>query len=274
MSQVQAVDRSYKVMTAENDRVCAYSLKQESELSPGKKLHMCSKCKETFYSDRNSQKKHWPIHKHACCAIEKDEGLKSVQDGFESFEACCRYIKYLLDDPHARIKGRNFLYALQQFRSYLVEEQIYTGKKATQKKKVEALCTANVLHPFSFFYESGNSRMKDWGYRGEKVYKLLWASPGFACYVLSDTFLLSPAMKTLKDNGLAPPEPERFLRHGVIDPQTMHDPVDQLSEPFAHIFQSIFFCTAVSMQKSEIGLGAGVMAKTMRLWNDPYARGR
>lgn len=263
---------AYQVTTSLH-RVCAYSLKEESDLPPGKKLLVCSKCFETCYVNREMQKLHWPFHKKVCCAVEKDPcPYVRAGKGFESFRACTEHIYWLLDSPRERIKGRSFVYALQQFRRFLMEDQIYFGKKATQKKKIEDLCFSKVLKKLRMFQESFNDNIPVFGYRGEKIWLVLWASPGFANFIMSDKFLLSPAMKELKDQGLPPPKPERFMSYGRIDPDTRLDPKKQHPAPFANFIHAFFLLTTSAVQKSETGIGAGVMAKTMRLWHDPYAR--
>jgi hypothetical protein len=268
------MERRYQVSPK---KVCAFTFISEDELPGDQKLVQCGQCKETHYLNRDAQEKHWDIHKLVCRPIEDEEAVVRGSHGFNDYFACLKALGWMLEDPLKRIKGRFFLYALQQYRSYLMDTDIC---ETLGRGPVTDAAADLVLRPF---FELADSDA------GRQIFELLWAIPGFASYFMAEDVFISPRMKYLKENNFPPPEEERFLKHRVIDPETMHPISYHLEVPYFRFIDELFQGTIVSCAvcpgclikndtlesgkcQSNPALGAAMSKAMMRAWIDPYAR--
>ena len=173
-------------------KVCNYSFVEEND--SGKKLLKCSRCSGVFYVDQKSQKKHWPMHKKVCCSLEKDD--PRVRLPFANAPACLKTIQHLLKDPLQRIKGRLLLHALQEFKRFYAETDLY----ASNPEKVTLELYHAIFGPLSELQRHPSR---------EEIFGLIFAIPGFCSFFLSDDTLLSSAMKELKQKNQPAPSEER-----------------------------------------------------------------
>ena len=218
-----------------NNKVCAYSYVKETDLPEGQKLLVCSKCQETCYKDRDAQVADWRIHKKTCCSLANDSKRIREGLGFSDLEECLQYIKTILDYPAGILSGRNLLYGLQQFRSYLLETDVYTGASDSRKRSIERMVAIMVIHPMTSIDEQAGPC---------QARKLIWSAPGFSNYFLSNAPFLSPRMSELKNNGSPPPPSEIFLDFGKVEPTSKIDPSFQFPLPYTKFLQRFGFLVA------------------------------
>ena len=215
-----------------NNKVCAYSYVKETDLPEGQKLLVCSKCQETCYKDRDAQVADWRIHKKTCCSLANDSKRIREGLGFSDLEECLQYIKTILDYPAGYLSGRKLLYGLQQFRSYLLETDEYTGASDSRKRDIEGMVIFMVINPMMHIDgQDGPSQTR----------KLIWSTPGFSNYFLSNGPFLSPGMSELKSNGSPPPPSEKFLDFGKVDPTSKIDPSFQFPLPYTLFLEKFGF---------------------------------
>ena len=260
-------------------KACAHSLVTEHELPPGKKLVRCGRCKEVYYVGRVEQKIHWETaHRKVCCPIEEDHALVRDGQGFEGFLHCIQVIAWILEDPLARIKGRLLLYALQQFRSYLMDTDLCLVQG---RGPVNAAAYEFVLLPFNGLWDHKQK---------QQIIERIWAIPGALNYFLQEDIYISPVMLQRKMNGLAPPENETFIAHRVKDPVSAHPSDFRLKPPYVQLLEILFSITATlgmacsdclsengstldsGPRQSSLALCAAVTRIMMRAWADPFAR--
>ena len=179
------------------NRVCAYTLVKEKNLPEGQKLFACGKCLETFYIDRESQKKDWvETHKFVCCALKNDR--LEVRQGFDSIDKCFDTLESILagfDNEKTFPKGRLFLHALKEIKAYSIEVVVANlhDDEITHHFRDRIY---KVIAGFSF-----NCHLPpEWA----AFYTFMWSLPGFANAFLSNEIFLSPTMKQYKDEGLPP----------------------------------------------------------------------
>jgi hypothetical protein len=239
----------------------------EKDLPKGKKLLRCSKCKETFYKDRESQLMHWPIHKLVCCSIGNDDPRIRAHRGpssLDSVYACMQTMAWILEKPKQRIKGRLFLYALQQFRALLKTRDMPLANSS----ELRELLSIHILVPICNHEEVE-----------QETIDLIMAIPGFANYMLNDEILLSEKMREYKEKDIPPPPPEVFARDGTIDPKTEYDPKIQLAFPYCEFVLRFFSSVAGNYAEDEISpylkknpLSAAIIRTVMACWMCPYTR--
>ena len=179
------------------NRVCAYTLVKEKNLPEGQKLFACGKCLETFYIDRESQKKDWvETHKFVCCALKNDR--LEVRQGFDSIDKCFDTLESILagfDNEKTFPKGRLFLHALKEIKAYSIEVVVANlhDDEITHHFRDRIY---KVIAGFSF-----NCHLPpEWA----AFYTFMWSLPGFANAFLSNEIFLSPTMKQYKEEGLPP----------------------------------------------------------------------
>ena len=166
------------------NRVCAFTYKNEKDLPPGQRLRVCSRCRETCYVDRESQLAHWPVHKKVCCPIERDQKVQYRSQGSasitETLVVLHRALTSYSESTPAKLRGRLVLYCLQQVMNYFQSEiENYWADFEREK---------------SFLYSIQFALLR----MDASHIQILWASPGFANYFLSEDIFLTPAMKALK----------------------------------------------------------------------------
>jgi hypothetical protein len=81
--QEMLIDELLLPTTKTPHRVCAYMFTYEADLPPGKKLLTCSKCQDTHYKDRVSQKAHWKDHKLFCRSVKEDTAFINMKGRIE-----------------------------------------------------------------------------------------------------------------------------------------------------------------------------------------------
>lgn len=227
----------------------------------------CSRCKEVNYVSREAQLDHWPIHKKVCCSIGNDDPRIRSHRGpttLDSVYACMQTMAWILEKPKQRLKGRLFLYAIQQFRALLKTRDMPLANSS----ELRELLGVHILIPICNHEEADQSTLD-----------LIWAIPGFANYFLNDEILLSEAMKGFKDKGIPPPPPEVFGKDGKIDPKTEYDPKLQLAFPYCEFVVRFFSSVAGNYAEDEISpylknnpLSAAIIRTMMKVWMCPYSR--
>jgi hypothetical protein len=186
-----AEQRRYKISS---NRVCAQSFVFEKDLPGGKKLLACSKCKETFYKDRESQLNHWPEHKHVCCALAKDDPLVRQGRGFDDCIQCMNLINNILVDPLAQIHGRLLLYCFQQLFAFIISNDIESEDRYPTADGREAR-----FEDFATSIEA-RIRLQLRGRTGKSVIQRIMAIPGFTNFFLSEDIFLSPIITYRKSD--------------------------------------------------------------------------
>jgi hypothetical protein len=176
-------------------KICNVTFVSEKDLKAGQKLRRCSRCKEAYYIDEDSQKKHWKIHKLFCCSIGEDESIAGGIFRFRDVEHIYQCIQSTVNDLLANNNNagggrRIVVYAFQQLRSWYLEEGNF--EPSDNIKDMRNDC---VRHQFSVLMK-----------RSFKDVEQLWAIPGFTSHFLDEELFLSPKLKALKDQGL-PPNP-------------------------------------------------------------------
>jgi hypothetical protein len=244
-------------MSPPSYRVCGYNFVEAA--APEDVLKRCSQCQVTYYRDRSAQMKHWSFHKMVCCSAEQDRGC----DEFEDIEDVLAYIQSCLEEPDDKfvpgtasydvgsiLKGKRFLCALKELKRYCHE------------------------HPNDdTFPMAVRARIEGWLFRSlqddtvsVKKIQLIWSTPGFANYMLSEEVLLSPAMQERRDNkNLGVEELKEWERLA----------------PFWHEFLVRFYyrtClsydnpTVREPQIQKHPLAVAVMRQVCKQWTNPHIR--
>jgi hypothetical protein len=156
------------------NKVCAYTLKNERDLPPGKKLLMCSKCKETFYENRDAQLSHWPDHKRSCCAIEKDPTLPSQE--YSDPHECMRDVSSILHAAETRIIGRGLLHALKCFLAFMKNMVFEVDDPNDEESYWKGLIDDCFQATFEAAKLRTNGAVIDW----------IWGIPGFVNFFLDE----------------------------------------------------------------------------------------
>lgn len=253
--------------TRSKTRVCAFTHVFEKDLPAGKKLLTCSKCEETCYVDRESQKAHWPLHKHSCCSIRNDKTLKQVVSlppyEQQTRDDILRMMQGLLLSPMQK-KGRLLLYGFQA----LADKRFFSA--FTSK--------ADVLESIWTYIHAALAR--SWNHSEDTVSRI-WAIPGWTNYFLSDDLFLSPMYRELKQAGIENPQNDKTIsksENNITASQT----------PLAEQFLSPWYCEILSVvlkvsalrvdmvhwsKQGEFrsnSLAAAVLKHAMKLWQCPY----
>jgi hypothetical protein len=175
-------------------RICALTFVKEDDLPPGQKLLKCSKCKETFYRDRESQTKHWKAHKQTCIELEKDDPKVRRKEPFQSFQELLTTMRLLLSNP-SLIKGRLLLVAFKELRYYLNISKLpfFTDQHTKDTMKADGYLADYILSPLMRCL------------RNRTEAEILWSIPGFAGYFFSNELFIHPLMIPWKRNGMMPP---------------------------------------------------------------------
>jgi hypothetical protein len=163
------------------NKVCAYTFKNEKELPPGKKLLMCSKCKETFYETREAQLAHWPDHKRSCCAIEKDPTLSNQE--ISDPHICLTAVSVILNNAETQIRGRGLLHSLKLFLNFMknkvfqdVDRPDDNPDDVEKETHWQMLIDSHFMDLFQVAKQRTNKAVIDW----------IWAIPGFANFFLDE----------------------------------------------------------------------------------------
>jgi hypothetical protein len=179
-------DIAYFPQTPDNP-ICAHTFLNEKRL--GHKLSACSKCKGTYYKDRDCQIQNWKFHKKVCCAIEKDD--PRIREPLGSLQECLDTIEWLLADPPTRVRGRLLLHALKGVKYYMTSPEY-----AQHSREYDGILGACLLNfPKNL---------------AENMY-IIFSIPGFAAYMLSEEVFLTPAMIEKQKRGEQPPIQESYV---------------------------------------------------------------
>ena len=262
----------------EEPRVCNWTYQKEADLPNGQKLLRCSKCKQTFYIDPESQRRHWPLHKKVCSSLAADDPRIRNPDRpfqYQNFTDCVEEIDALLQKAEqGTLSGRMLLVAFKELRRFCVETDLYATYSVSS---VSEMLQYKVMDRLQSMLTLPN--------RGVVLQKL-WAIPGFACYFLNDQVLLSPEMKRRKELGLPPPKPEKYkFEQRMVDPKTRYDRSYQLLSPYCSIIMSLLSLTAIQADESsgstgygtnisehQGALAAAAIRTGMQLFSCPYTR--
>jgi hypothetical protein len=259
--------------------VCAYTLIKQKDFPNGQKLFACSRCKETYYKDRESQLEHWKTaHRYTCCSLENDdprvlEGFKTIQECFDALEEVIDQWKHQKTLP----KGRLFLHAMKELGDY----SIHVKTSWVDELEVEQF-RSNMSRFFSQLesifctHACCNSAYcpRLVGPDQKELFDVLWSVPGFANYFLSSELFLSTTLKSFKENGIAPPEKHNIL---VGDNQEIY--YDAFFER-EQIESDVDYCVALAAihmwsamswraQKARV---VAIMRNAFDCWTCPYVR--
>jgi hypothetical protein len=279
-----AEQRRYQVSSF---RICAQTFVFEKDLPKGQKLLMCSKCKETFYRDRDSQLKHWPKHKKLCCAIEKDDTRVRDGTGFDNVIDCCGVIHALLKNPMKQIRGRLLLYAFQQLMAYGNSKAMMAPHFDDSDPEYEEFTVTTFQQVFDYITVRLQGAI-DISASGKEVAELLWSIPGFVCFFLSEEIFLSPTMKQWKLEGNLPPPKDKYYRDGTLQPLSRKKSSYQLHAGSTSLIFILMEKTVLAMGTSvtqiyadgglrnlnlqSTAFGAAMERRLLESWLCPYAR--
>ena len=251
-----------------NNRVCAFSYKNEKDLPDGQKLLTCSGCQETHYVSREAQSQHLKYHQQVCRKAE-DEELQPLDFHGVPLASLLDNVCYLLENPD-QIKGRKFLYLLQ---AVLGQLKGIHGSISEDEAHAANRVKLALLVTLSGFNREGAAAANE-----EVVLQKIWSIPGFASYFLSDDILMSETMKEWKCKGLPPPEPQTY------------DPSMQVNTVYCELVADLFFGTVRTVNQRQEGehqrqeeephtrvrsnsaLSVAVVRQIGRTWRCPYSR--
>jgi hypothetical protein len=174
---------------------CNYSYVNETSLPAGQKLKSCTRCKEVFFMGKDVSAKAWQHHKQTCLSLENDIAKNTtinLKAPMPSFDYCLQSIAWLLSKPFDNIKGRAFLYSLQELRRYLTSPPIFPKELSEEQLKYKIY--DSLVHPF-------RDRLKEYG---DSFIQLIWTSPGFCSFMLNEDLMISPIMMLRKLKGVDP----------------------------------------------------------------------
>jgi hypothetical protein len=238
---------------SDDTRICNYTFIREEDLGVDeetgqpRKLRRCSKCKEVFYKDQPSQRAHWKVHKQVCCLLANDPDFAKLQQPLP-MENIVNNIGVFFQHPFQQIKGRYFLYLLQEFKRACIEDpRVYDNSRG-----VLGILEETTLGQIEYAFRTHGAA---------KFAQLVFAIPGFASFFFSDDLLLSRVAAEKKRSGEELSEEE--LADGSLE----------LSLAFSDVVQALF--RGFILHNGDIRdkpLSAALLRRTMMFWQCPYTR--
>jgi hypothetical protein len=239
----------------------------EKDLPKGQKLLLCSKCKATFYKDRDAQTQHWPFHKQVCCRADEDikarQFLQAAEQGSRSIDTAFETIEVILDPQNVSLmKGRTLVYCLQYLKWYLNEKEAVAVHESEElKHRYSERIRESIFMPMSRKLWPSHACEEN----RERYLTVLWAVPGFTSWALSEDLLISKQMKELDAKG---------FHLWEIEPQ--HKTVDPWGEIVFWLF-SFSACVRFDndLHRSilrETPLGLAVIKRLMKNWSSSFIR--
>lgn len=240
------------------------SISPESDSSDSSmpiKLLRCSRCQETYYRGKEEQKSHWRVHKKVCKVPSQDEASRSRVGNLSMDEAAAELMGLLRNSSFTAgslwtllLRRIYQLFRTSNDRSECFNEEIITNTSIGAGKILS--CARELAF-------ASSSKME-----------LLWASPGFANFVLSAD-LISDAMLEKKQQG-------GELSDAELSPYEFN-PQIHTESGLANLLVLFLMAGAVERTPSnQPGLAkytyrntryaSAAFQRMVQLWTDPYTR--
>ena len=180
-------------------RLCNYTYVDERTLPKGQKLQQCTRCKEVYYTNAKSQRMIWAgAHQQTCLSLELDRAQNTtinLQANMPNIQYCLHSLRWLLNDPFENIKGRAFLYCLQELRRILTSPPVFP--RNFSEGQIHDFIVEDLVKPFKYCVEQ----------HGESFLNLIWTIPGFSSFMLNEDIFIAPIMQIRKLHGIEPIQP-------------------------------------------------------------------
>jgi MYND finger len=202
----------------QQQRFCSYTFVSENEIfmnSDGaRRLLRCTRCKDTYYIDQESQKAHWKVHKKVCKPLDVEERNRIF--GLKAREVAVA-MSHCFASPHTIVHfaaGRSFLYLLQRL-EILCQEAEKNEKKHVGGGVLDAggLSSMHMWEDPNAIEEGENepgvifTQLTNLMHIDSGSLELLWAIPGLTNYMLGHS-LISDAMRKKQASGILPSRAE------------------------------------------------------------------
>lgn len=232
----------------------------ENDGRPIERLLRCSRCQETYYCNRELQRRHWAIHKRVCKPPGADA---NPYRGSTATEVILQLLQLFNFNPHAP-SGPNLIrndYLGRALRFLLERLQVLCHcpdyEPTPEDLQHTEILYCNTIH----FLKQSNEKIE-----------LLWAIPGMTTFFLN-LELISEPMRRRKLNGISPTKEE--LDFQGFDPsyQNSHHFSTAIAS-FMHIFIERANTTGVCNNTAyrSTGFAFAAARRLMQWYADPYTR--